>query len=256
MQSRAELTLKLNRVLDVPMAVTSVLFLVFFIASLVLADGSPHQVWLSWAVTGIWVLFAVEFLVRLAIAPVRRDFIRRNWLDLLAVALPALRGLRLVQAFRALGGMGALLASTQGLRVLSLSRVWLVARRGITGVGQFLRLSRFATVLALTGLVVVLAAALVLRAEQAAAGANIQTFGDALWWSAALVTTVASEKNPVTGIGRIIAVAVMVYGMAVFGYFMSCAVVIIQGRSNEGRDSGQARTPDARYRRPGSRGTE
>jgi len=57
--------------------------------------------------------------------------------------------------------------------------------------------------------------------------------GAALWWSAALVTTVASEKNPVTGPGRAVAVMLMVYGMVVFGCFMGCAVVFIQGRQRE-----------------------
>ena len=99
--------------------------------------------------------------------------------------------------------------------------------------GQFLRASRFAAVLALTVAVVLLAAAIAAQVEHAAPGTNILTFGDALWWSAALVTTVASDKNPVTGLGRVVAVTVMVYGMAVFGYFMSCAVVFIQGRRDK-----------------------
>lgn len=224
---------RLARALDVPMAAASLFFLAAFVASLVLADDSPHQQWLDWAITAIWALFAIEFLVRLGVAPDRRAFLRRNWFDLLAVALPVLRGLRAVRAFRAVRGLGTLFSSTQGIRLLSLSRAWLVLRRGLGGVGQFLRASRFAVVLGLTAAVVVLAAVITLRFEYAAAGASILTFGDALWWSAALVTTVASDKNPVTALGRVVAVIVMVYGMAVFGYFMSCAVVFIQGHRGE-----------------------
>ena len=234
--SRLELNRKLSRALDLPMAGASLLFLALVVASLALPGDSPHREWLEWAITAIWVLFAVEFLVRFAVAPERRAFLRRNWFDLLAVALPVLRGLRVVRAFRTLHGLGTLLASAQGTRLLSLSRAWLVLRRGAGGVGQFLRASRFAVVLTVTVLVVVLAAALVLQVERNAVGASIVTFWDALWWSAALVTTVASDKDPVTGLGRVVAVIVMVYGMAVFGYFMSCAVVFIQGRRDEVRD--------------------
>ena len=249
---RQRLNQKLSRVLALPMAVASLLFLALFVASLALPGDSPHQEWLGPAITVIWALFVLEFAVRFAVAPECRVFLRRNWFDLLAVALPALRGLRAVRAFRALGGLGRLLASAGGVRLLSLSRVWLVVGRGSGGVRQFLRASRFATVLAVTVLVVVVAAAIVMRFEHHAAGANIGTFGDALWWSAALVTTVASDKNPVTGVGRVVAVLVMVYGMAVFGYFMSCAVVFIQGRRGSVA-SGASATPvqSAEARRSG-----
>jgi len=237
---------KTGRALDLPLTLASVLFLAAFVASLLLPDSSPHQVWLDWVITGIWVLFAVEFLVRLAAAPKRREFIRHNWLDLLAVGLPVLRGLRMVRAFRAMRGVGTLLASTRGARLLSLSRVWLVLRHATHSVRQFLRASRFTAVLVLTVLVVVLAATAVVRLEHGQPGANILTFGDALWWSAALVTTVASEKNPVTGVGRTVAVMVMIYGMGVFGYFMSCAVVFIQGRRTHSEDR-HSQSPDTDF---------
>ena len=153
--------------------------------------------------------------------------------EMIFLPMSQLRILRVAPAFRALHGLGRLSASIQGARLLSLSRAWFVARRGLKVVGQFLRASRFAAVLALTVGVVLLAAVIVWRVERAAPGTNVLTFGDALWWSAALVTAVASDKNPVTGLGRVVAVTVMVYGMAVFGYFMSCAVVFIQGRRDK-----------------------
>ena len=40
--------------------------------------------------------------------------------------------------------------------------------------------------------------------EAGAPGARIQDFGDALWWSAALVTTIGSELYPVTAAGRVL----------------------------------------------------
>jgi voltage-gated potassium channel len=61
---------------------------------------------------------------------------------------------------------------------------------------------------------IALAAIAVLDAEQDAQGPNITTFGDALWWAATTVTTVGyGDRFPVTGQGRLIAVALMVMGM-------------------------------------------
>jgi voltage-gated potassium channel len=63
-----------------------------------------------------------------------------------------------------------------------------------------------------------LGAVAVLDAEQDAAGANITTFGDALWWSATTVTTVGyGDHFPVTTTGRFVAVALMVVGIACIG---------------------------------------
>ena len=63
-----------------------------------------------------------------------------------------------------------------------------------------------------------LGALAILDAEQDAAGANIRTFGDALWWSATTVTTVGyGDHFPVTTTGRFVAVALMVVGIACIG---------------------------------------
>ena len=63
-----------------------------------------------------------------------------------------------------------------------------------------------------------LAAIAMLDVEQDASGANITSFGDALWWSATTVTTVGyGDRFPVTSEGRLIAVALMIVGIATVG---------------------------------------
>jgi voltage-gated potassium channel len=63
-----------------------------------------------------------------------------------------------------------------------------------------------------------LAAIAVLDAEQDATGASITTFGDALWWASATVATVGyGDRYPVTGEGRVIAVGLMLVGIAALG---------------------------------------
>ncbi len=141
----------------------------------------------------VWVAFAVDFLVRIVLADTRWSYVRSHWYDLALIVLPMLRPLRL-------------------LRLLALARI---LNRSATSslVG---RVSTYVLGAALMS--AVLAAIAVLDVEQDAAGANITTFGDALWWSATTVTTVGyGDRFPVTAAGRLIAVALMVVGIATVG---------------------------------------
>ena len=145
---------------------------------------------LSWAV---WAAFAADFAVRLWLAEDTWPYALRHWYDVALVVLPMLRPLRL-------------------LRLLALARV---LNRSVAGslVGQ---VSTY--VVGVAVIAVGLGAIAVLDAEQDAQGANITTFGDALWWAATTVTTVGyGDRFPVTTEGRLMAVALMVVGIAMVG---------------------------------------
>ena len=59
---------------------------------------------------------------------------------------------------------------------------------------------------------------LVYNAEKGAAGANITSYGDALWWGIVTFLTVGyGDKYPVTGLGRQLASVLMVSGVACVG---------------------------------------
>ncbi|MGB7447674.1 MAG: ion channel [Ornithinimicrobium sp.] len=138
----------------------------------------------------VWVIFAADYGVRLIIAEHRLRFVRRNLIDLAAVTMPALRPLRLVSAL--------LLIQQQG--------------------GQKLR-GHVATYVAVSiGLVVSISGLAVLDAERGAAGGNISTWQDALWWALVTVTTVGyGDFYPVTGEGRLFALGLMLCGIALLG---------------------------------------
>jgi voltage-gated potassium channel len=62
------------------------------------------------------------------------------------------------------------------------------------------------------------AALAVLDAERGRPGANIDTFGDALWWAATTITTVGyGDLFPVTAEGRIVGVGLMLGGITLAG---------------------------------------
>lgn len=58
----------------------------------------------------------------------------------------------------------------------------------------------------------------VLSVERESPDGNIRTLGDALWWSFTTMTTVGyGDHAPTTGLGRIIAVGLMLSGIALLG---------------------------------------
>ncbi|MBO9539745.1 ion transporter [bacterium] len=218
---------QLNRILDLPMAVLSLLFFALIIADFAAPPQATYRTYFDEATLIIWLLFVVEYLVKLAIAPNRPRYIRHRWLDLLVLLFPVLRLLRVLK----LVWIG-----------FSLFRLGIALRRGLKGLKRFLMASRFGYVAGTTGVVVLTASAAMLALEHDVQESQIHSFGTALWWGAAIVTTVGSDVFPKSVGGRILAVLMMGYGMAVFGYFVSHAVNLLQIQVNESkRQPGQAK---------------
>jgi len=138
----------------------------------------------------VWVVFAADYAIRLAIAEHRLRFVRQNLIDLAAVTMPALRPLRLVSA------------------------LMLIHQQG----GQKLRGHVATYVLVSTTLVISISGLAVLDAERGASGGNISTWQDALWWAFVTVTTVGyGDFYPVTYEGRLFALGLMLCGIALLG---------------------------------------
>lgn len=144
----------------------------------------------SWTV---WIAFTVDFAVRLHLARPRRAYLADHWYDVALIVLPMLRPLRLLRALVFAQMLNRSVAAT------------LVGRVTIYVMG---------TAIAAVGL----GSLTVLDAEREAPGANITTFGDALWWACSTVSTVGyGDVYPVTARGRVVAVVLMVAGVAVAG---------------------------------------
>lgn len=168
---------------------------------------------LSWTV---WAAFAVDFVVRIVLAEPRWPYAKRHWYDVALIALPMLRPLRLLR----------LLAF---LRILNRS-----ATSSLVG-----RVSTY--VIGAAIMAVGLGAIAVLDVEQDAPGANITTFGDALWWACATVTTVGyGDHYPVTTQGRFIAVGLMLVGIAMVGAVTASVAAWLVSQVEQQRDHQKA----------------
>lgn len=167
----------------------------------------------------IWVAFIIDFATRLIIAPDKVGFLKDNWLTMISLVLPFLRPLR---AFRAV----------RGVRSLRLVRFLGGINRGMRVLRRVARGRQFAYVAVLTVVIMLAGAVGALNFEQGIADAPIQTFGDAVWWSAAMVTTINNEKYAVSPEARTIAILVRIYAVSVFGYITASIATYLIGASS------------------------
>lgn len=143
--------------------------------------------WLS------WIAFAIDLLFGLYRAQNKKDFIRRHPLEILAVALPMLRPLRIV-------------------RVISFGSMVFEKVAIGKSLGILIRL------LVITLFLGYISAVQITMIEREESGANILNFWDGLWWAFTTITTVGyGDKYPISGEGRILAVFLMVLGISLLG---------------------------------------
>jgi len=211
----------LERWLERPMMVLGVAWLALLVVEL--TRGLTPL--LELATTVIWVLFIGDFALRLALAPDRRRYLARNWLTAVSLLVPALR------LFRALRPV-ALLRAGRGLRGVRLVKVVGSMNRGMRALGRSMRRRRLGYILALT-LVVTFAGAAGMYALEGADGgaaAGFPTYGDALWWTTMIMTTLGTDYWPRTTEGRALCLLLALYAFAVFGYVTASLATYFIGR--------------------------
>ncbi|WP_104091439.1 potassium channel family protein [Arthrobacter sp. GMC3] len=175
-----------------PLIIISILFLGAFSLQ-VLSTSAAVATTASNFITITWGIFVLDYAYSLFLAPNRKKWFVRHLHELAIVVLPMLRPLRL-------------------LRLVTLvSVLHRVAGNALRG--------RVVTyVIGASSLLVYIGALAMYDAERNAPGASITTFADALWWSVVTITTVGyGDFAPVTGLGRGIAVGLMIGGIALLG---------------------------------------
>ena len=184
---------------------------------------------LELAGTIIWVIFIVDFALKFLLAPDKTDYLKASWLTALSLLVPALRVFRIFRVFR-------ILRAARAARGLRLFRVLTSLNRGMKALGASFGRRGFGYVVALTVIVILAGAAGMLAFENEVEG-GIKTYGDALWWTAMMMTTIGSEYFPQTAEGRILCFVLALYAFAVFGYVTATLATFFVGRDAENADS-------------------
>ncbi|MGH1396392.1 MAG: potassium channel family protein [Trichormus sp.] len=219
-RERSEVLQQLEDWLETPMLVLGFVWLGLFIIEII--DGL-NPLLQAISIT-IWIIFILDFLLKLAIAPHRPSYIKSNWLTAISLLLPALRTFRIIRVIK-------ILQTTRAVRGLQLLRVMTRANRGMRVLAASVSRRGFGYVVALTTIVTVLGAAGMYAFENEVPGeSGLHNYGTALWWTAMLMTTMGSEYSPQTPEGRVLCFFLALYAFAVFGYVTATLATFFIGR--------------------------
>lgn len=147
---------------------------------------------LALAIAGwvIWAVFVVEFTAKLLLAPRRRRFLRRHWLQAVGLLLPTARVLGFLRLVR-LG------------RALPAARVLSSSYRSV-GTASRLARSRIGYLGALTAVGALAVAELAYLFERDLARGAFGSFGDAILWSLSVVLAGQGDPVPASFGGRVV----------------------------------------------------
>jgi voltage-gated potassium channel len=207
---------------DGPLLWLALLFLVVLLMPLLVRLQPWQRTALTATSAAVWVAFATDYAARLYLAHDRWHFVRQHPLDLLVLLLPMLRPLRALRLLR-LARVGVLLGFAHGQAHRSLHA----------------RVSAY--VGAAVVVVIGVSAVAMYDVERRAEDPNITSLSDALWWAATTVTTVGyGDRYPTTGLGRLIAVALMVVGIALLGVVTATVAAWFVSRLQDVQEDVQA----------------
>ena len=216
---RASILARLEDWLERPMIGLGLAWLLLLVVEL--AWGLTAR--LQLVVSAIWGIFIADFLLRLWLAERRVPYLRRNWLTIIALAVPALRVLRI-------GRLAMVFRSARAARGIMFTRVVTTMNRARRNVHTALaRRHGFGYVLGLTLVVALVGAAGMLAFERGAAR-EFEGYLHALWWTAMLLSTMGSEHWPLTAEGRSLTLILSIYGFAIFGYITATIASWLVGR--------------------------
>lgn len=203
-EERYQVLRELDSWLDQPMIYLGFAWVVLLILELT-RGLSPILAVLS---TIIWVIFIIDFAIRLTLAPHKLRYLEHNWLTAVSLVVPAFRLFRITRVLR----------YARFARETSLVRVVASLNRGMHALGGTLGRRGFGYVVALTTLVTLGGAAGMFAFERGVPGTELTGYWTAVWWTAMTMTTMGADYFPHTAQGRILGLMLAVYAFAVFGY--------------------------------------
>lgn len=195
-----------------PLAVAAAIFLITYTVHVIGDVEGGVLVATTVIIWVIWMMFIVDYLVKLRLSHPRRLWFRTHKLDLLLALIPALRPVRLLDAFTRIASFTRTAGGSIRASLL------------IYGVGSALLLVWYISLI-------------VLQFERHAPGATITSFGVAVWWAFCTVTTVGyGDYVPVTVPGRVAAVSLMAGGVVVVGLVVATISSWVVERASRGHD--------------------
>jgi voltage-gated potassium channel len=202
---KAKLLVRFEKVTEFPLLVLAIAMIPLIAIPMTMELDPAVRRAIAWSDTGIWIVFGVELSVRTYLVERRIAYLTRHWFDVLIVALPFLRPLRVVRSARALRLVRVIRVGPFAARTWASGHA-LLKRRGLQWV-------------LLGGLAVVFTSAGAVTVFEHDSGGSIHNYGTGLWWAISTITTVGyGDTFPVSPQGRVVAVILMVVGITFFSW--------------------------------------
>ncbi len=199
---------------EFPLIILALLWLILLVLELV-RGLNPALETLSFT---IWIIFIIDFIVRLYLTPSKMIYLKSNWFALIVLIFPAIRIFRLFSFLRV-------------TRSVYLFKIVTSLRHSMRFLGFTLGKHGFYYVVSLTFIIILVGAAGIYTFE-----GTFTTYADALWWAAMMITTMGSDFWPKTIEGRILCLALAIYAFAIFGYITAVVASFLIEKDKQDSD--------------------
>ena len=182
---------KVENITEIPLMILSLVMIPLLLGPFLWDISKNDEKVFFIADVAIWLLFFFDMAIKTTLAKNRIHYLKVHWLELIVVALPWFRPLRIIR-----------------LIVFAAK-----SYRGISRAGK----PDFLLVYAIA--LITICATLVTTFERGY-DSSLETFPQSLWWSLVTITTVGysySDTVPVSAAGRTVAVFLMLGGLGIFG---------------------------------------
>ncbi len=173
--------------------------------------------------TTIWVVFLIDFALRMYLSPAKLEYLKKNWLVAISLLVPPLR---IFSVFRAL----RVLRAARVARGFRFVRVVSSLNRGMRSLGRSMGRRGLGYIVVLTTLVTFGGAAGMYAFENGIGPNSLNDYGNALWWTAMIMTTLGSSYWPQTAEGRLLCLLLALYAFAVWGYVTASLATYFVGK--------------------------
>lgn len=225
---RKKLLTSLENFLEAPMIFLGFVWLVLLVIELIWGFNKS----IEYSSLTIWIIFIIDFFIKLILAPIKVVFLKKNWLTAISLIIPALRVFRIFRFVRLL----------RGLRGISIVRIVSSLNRSMKSLRATMKRRAFGYVFMITLIVTFAGAAGMYALENPNPG--FDSYGMALWWTAMRVIASGFEFDPSTLEGRGLAFLIAIFGYSIFGYVTATFATFFIGRDAEEKDAPLAGAKD------------
>ncbi|MFO7444874.1 MAG: ion transporter [Ignavibacteriaceae bacterium] len=226
-KERYEILYQVEEWLEGPILILGFIWLLLLIVELIWGLSTA----LEGTAFAIWGIFIFDFSLRFFLAPQKIRYLKKNWLTALSLAVPALRIFRFIRFLQ-------ILRAARAARSIQLLKVLGSINRGIKAFRKNFGRRGFIYVFLLSVIVVLVGAAGMYAFEHdIPTGKGFTSYGDAVWWTAMIITTMGSEAWPASPEGRILGFFLSLYGVGILGYITATLATFFIGREADNKES-------------------